>query len=83
MGAPGQLRPRVGREWASLRRAEFQVEAGILHDRVFDVEIQIFHRLLIQTVRPAWPVSLPAGGRSRKVVHKKAQGTHRLGQRER
>ena len=75
-GVLGQLRPRVRRQWASLRRADFQEKAGILHYRVFDVEIQIFHRLLIKAARPAWAVSLPAGGRSRKVGPKKAQGTH-------
>lgn len=72
-GVLGHLRPRVGRERASLRGADFQVEAGILHYRVFDVEIQIFHRLLIQAVRPARAVCLPAGERSRKVVNKKTQ----------
>lgn len=67
-----QLRSRVRREGASLRGADFQVEAGILLDRVFNVEIQIFYRFLIQTAGPARAVSLPAGGRSRKVAHEEA-----------
>lgn len=75
-GVPAQLRSRVRREGASLRGANFQVEAGILLDRVFNVEIQIFYGFLIQTAGPAWAVSLPAGGRSRKVAHGEAQGTH-------
>ena len=38
-GVLGHLRPRVGRGWAFLPRASFQVEVDILGYRVFDVEI--------------------------------------------
>ena len=60
----------------SSRRAASQVEGCVLGYRVFDVEVQVFHSLLVEAPRPAWDVSLPAGGKSQKAVSKKPQGTH-------
>ena len=46
---------------ASSRRVGFKEEFGILHRRVLDVEVQVFHSLVVKAARPALNVSLPAG----------------------
>lgn len=46
---------------ASSRRVGFKEEFGILHHRVLDVEVQVFHSLVVKAVRPTFNVCLPAG----------------------
>lgn len=46
---------------ASSRRVDFQVESGILDFGVLDIEVQVFHSHLVEAVRPAFNVGLPAG----------------------
>lgn len=46
---------------ASSRRVGFKEEFGIFDCRVLDVEVQVFHSLVVKAARPAFNVCLPAG----------------------